>query len=101
MNKQYCNQCDNQCPADALRCNRGRAYFGMEPAEMKMPAGPIGLLQKCGHLLHHGGVEMEEALRALTDKEQKELERLLPVLLDDWQKNQPEGARKHHHHGHH
>lgn len=22
-----CNQCPNQCPADALRCGRGRAYF--------------------------------------------------------------------------
>lgn len=101
MKEQYCNQCENQCPADALRCNRGRAYFGMEPAEVKMPEGPIGLLKRCGHLLHHGGVEMEGALSALTDREQEDLERLLTVLLDDWQKRQPKGEHRHGHHGHH
>lgn len=100
MNEQYCNQCENRCSVDALRCNRGRAYFGQEMTEPEMPAGAAGLLQKCGHVLHHGGIEPEGALSVLTAEEQAELERLLSILLSDWKKRMPEGAVKHHH-GHH
>lgn len=45
MNKQYCGQCGNRCPADALRCSRGRARFEMDQKEPETPAGLIGLLQ--------------------------------------------------------
>lgn len=100
MSEQFCNQCENQCPVDALRCNRGRVHFGQEPVEKKMTSGPVGLLEKCGFVLHHGGIKPEEAMSALTAEEQAELERLLPMLLEDWQKRMPEGMKKHHH-GHH
>lgn len=100
MSEQFCDQCENHCPADALRCNRGRIRFGQEPVEKKMASGPVGLLEKCGFVLHHGGIKPEEAMSALTAEEQAELERLLSTLLADWQKRMPEGMKKHHH-GHH
>lgn len=100
MSQQYCDQCGNHCPVDALRCDRGRARFGMEQTEPKMPAGPLGMLQKCGFILHHGTITPDEALSALTAQEQEELGRLLSVLLADWQKRMPEGMPKHHHDHH-
>ena len=27
---QTCPQCDNHCPVDALRCGKGRKFFGVE-----------------------------------------------------------------------
>lgn len=97
MSEQHCNQCENHCPVDALRCNRGRVYFGQETGKPQMPAGPLGLLQKCGFVLHHGEIRQDEALSALTREEQAELERLLSVLLADWEKRMPEGIPRHHH----
>lgn len=99
MNEQHCDQCKNQCSIDTLRCNRGRVHFGMEPIEPKAPSGPIGLLQRCGAALHHGGIQSEGALDALSEQDQAELERLLTALLADWEKR--EGRVKRHHHGHH
>lgn len=80
-NKKVCTQCHNQCPVDALKCGRGKAFFGEEG---KMAAdrggegngreghggnghgkdghgrGPsfnpdslYGLMRGCGHYLHH------------------------------------------------
>lgn len=92
MNEQYCDQCPKRCSVDALHCNKGRAYFGLEPAA---PHAPIGLLQRCGSVLHHGGISPENALSSLTQPEQAELERLLSTLLADWQKHVPEGQYKH------
>ena len=87
MEKQYCDQCENKCPIDALSCGKGRRNFGMEPAESgkeshgrKMPDGVIGLLMQCGHVLHHGGADDEDLLRALNLQEQAELERMLKVF---------------------
>ena len=100
MNEQHCDQCKNQCSVDALRCNKGRVHFGLEPVEEKRVAGPVGLLEKCGFVLHHGGIDPENALSALTAGEQAELERMLSVLLKDWKKNMPEDMGRHHH-GHH
>lgn len=96
MNEQHCEQCENRCPVDALRCNRGRAHFGLESKEPEM-SGPVKLLQRCGHILHHGGIDPKNALTALTAQEQAELERLLSVLLADWQKNGSEEQLGHHH----
>ena len=72
MEKQHCDQCENQCPIDALQC---------------------------GHFLHHGGAD-EADLSALNPAEQAELERLLTVLLTDWKKRMP-SERPDHRHGHH
>ena len=98
MSEQYCDQCKNRCPVDDLRCNRGRALFGQEPVERKRPAGPLGLLQRCGSALHHGHIGEEEALSVLTEQEQAELERLLSVLLADWEKRMPQGRGRHERH---
>lgn len=106
MSKQYCTQCDNHCPEDALQCGKGRRYFGLEPAEHEghghgqMPAGPIGLLRQCGHMLHHGGAAGEDLLAALNEQEQQELERLLGKLLEDW-KARGNASGQAHSHGRH
>ncbi len=90
MGKQLCDQCENRCPADALQCGRGRRHFGLEAKDGKenmgrqMPKGPVGQLRQCGHLLHHGGVSGDDLLSALNPREQAELERLLGILLADW-----------------
>ena len=104
MEKQYCDQCENQCPIDALKCGKGRRHFGLEPAEgempgREMPGGPLGLLMQCGHFLHHCGANGAD-LSALTPQEQAELERLLTTLLADWKKQSPSNMPEHHH-GHH
>ena len=102
--QHYCDQCDNQCPIDSLRCNKGRIRFGQEPVENKRLDGPLGLLQKCGFVLHHGNLEQEDALSALNTQERAELERMLSVLLADWEKRMPEGlsgARQGRGRGHH
>ena len=56
--------------------------------------GPLGLLQKCGLVLHHGNLEQEDALSALNPQERAELERMLSVLLADWEKRMPEGLSR-------
>ena len=104
MEKQHCNQCENQCPIDALKCGKGRRHFGLEPAEggkpdREMPGGALGLLMQCGHFLHHGGADGAD-LSALNPAEQAELERLLAVLLTDW-KNKGSNEMPEHHHGRH
>lgn len=54
MSEQHCcDQCDNRCPIDSLRCNKGRIRFGQEPVEHKRLDGPLGLLKKCGFVLLH------------------------------------------------
>lgn len=103
MEKQHCDQCENQCPIDALQCGKGRRHFGLEPADGKhgsgreMPGGPIGALMQCGHFLHHGGMQTPDLLSALNSQEQAELERLLNVLLADWKNRTPAGAPVHKH----
>ncbi len=35
--KRHCNQCSNHCPADALKCKRGKKYFEkLEAKEVRM-----------------------------------------------------------------
>ncbi|MGN0998887.1 MAG: hypothetical protein ACI4PO_04990, partial [Faecousia sp.] len=83
MEEQHCDQCENQCPIDALKCGKGRRHFGLEPENggrgehsREMPGGALGLLMQCGHFLHHSG-ENGADLSALNAQEQAELERLL------------------------
>lgn len=103
MEKRHCDQCENQCPVDALQCGKGARHFGLEPAgegKREMPGGAIGLLLRCGHFLHHGGVKGAD-VSALNPQEQAELERLLTILLTDWEKRVPSEmpAHTHSHHG--
>lgn len=104
MEKQHCDQCENQCPIDALKCGKGRRHFGLEHAEggkpnREMPGGVLGLLMQCGHILHHGGANGVD-LSALNPQEQKELERMLTVLLNSWKNRMPADMPEHKH-GHH
>lgn len=106
MEKQHCDQCENQCPIDALQCGRGRRHFGLEQDNSgrgergrEMPSGALGLLMQCGHFLHHGGANGAD-LSALNTQEQAELERLLTVLLTDW-KNRKGTETTEHQHGRH
>lgn len=95
MSEQHCcDQCDNRCPIDSLRCNKGRIRFGQEPVENKRLDSPLDLLQKCGFVLHHGNLEQEDALSALNTQERAELERILSVLLADWKKRMPDGLSR-------
>lgn len=107
MEKQRCDQCENQCPIDALQCRKGRRHFGLESDDggkgkpcREMPGGALGLLMQCGHFLHHGGAGEEDLLSALSHQKQEELEQLLTVLLKDWKKRIP-AQRDEHRHGHH
>lgn len=93
---EHCTQCENNCPVDALQCGRGRRAFGLEDGERghgreghdfhghhQPLEGTLGLLQRCGHSLHHGKVG-PNALSALTANEQAQLDALLSKLLESW-----------------
>ena len=106
MEKQFCDQCENQCPIEELRCGKGRKHFGLEAAENgkekrghHMPQDSLGLLMKCGHFLHHGGADGEDLLLALSPAEQVELERMLMTLLEDWKNSIPCGGHDQGRHG--
>lgn len=97
--KKYCNQCENHCPEDALKCGRGRRAFGQGQCENddghsrghgdyrhnKKSDGVLGLLQSCGHVLHHGEIG-EDGLECLSNEEKEQLEKLLSKLLKNWNK---------------
>lgn len=54
MEMKNCNQCPNQCPVDALRCGRGRAYFAqMENGEVQGNAQDSP--EEGRHVGRHGG----------------------------------------------
>ena len=101
-----CPQCPRHCPADALSCGRGRAFFGQESSMQEdheehehrgfdHPRGERGhhgkpdletlegLLQACGHALHHGREE-SVSFTALSQEEQLQLKMLLKKLLESW-----------------
>ena len=103
--KNYCNQCENHCQVDDLKCGRGRRAFGQEQGENgtehlhghghghehgrhcqhKRLEGVLGLLQSCGHAIHHGEIG-EDGLKCLSNEEKEQLEKLLSKLLDNWNK---------------
>ena len=93
----FCDQCDNRCPVDALKCGRGRRKFGMvqqDKAPVDEPK-PIQLLRQCGHVLHHGNINGQDLLAVLNEEEQAQLQNLLTRLSEDWKQRFPE-----HHHEH-
>jgi len=107
--RNNCPQCPRHCPADALSCGRGRAYFDQENDAPKQGHGHgehdhknrgsheehgdhhskpgkntvEGLLRICGHKLHHGGVD-GDLCAALSEGEQKQLKELLTKLVESW-----------------
>lgn len=102
MEIQNCDQCENQCAVDDLKCGKGRKRFGLAPEGGPDQGrggadGPVGLLRQCGHILHHGGVSGEDLLSALTEQDQAELTRLLGALLADWKSRAPADSQAHRH----
>lgn len=84
---QICPQCENHCPVDALRCGKGRKYFGCGHRH-----GPdldrddlAGKFERCGRLISHclgkrrGQGRILRTLCQRGDMPQKELQELLGI----------------------
>lgn len=99
---QRCTQCGNNCPIDALKCGKGRRFFGLEDKEHASfdPDSLAGLLKKCGHALHHsGGMEEKELFQDLTAEECSTLRELLQKVTASWDKCLGAGGAHSHDHG--
>lgn len=94
---KQCNQCKNACPLDKVKCPTGEEFRdfvnkGGNPEEFVsekkhghgrpegMPDDVDGLLRACGHMLHHGGGDID-VCRNLTEDEQKQLKVILKKIL--------------------
>lgn len=93
MTENTCPQCENHCPADALKCGRGARYFGVQrqerdPAGMTEDERLLALLRHCGHHLHHNAGHHANAavlFEALSTEEKTALETILQKCLQNWQ----------------
>lgn len=94
-----CPVCGNHCNKDDLKCGRGKNYFGLNGEDGRRggdrPHGApfnkdedptVTLLRRCGHLLHHGGVE--NILAPLSEEEKKTLGALLNKCLSQTEKSE-------------
>ena len=121
--EQFCHQCDNHCPVDALQCGRGRKYFGVTDGDHdhgydgehmhehshdhgrgcvhKQLDGLAGLLHQSGRFVHHADLEDGELFQVLSDEEKATLQALLEKLSADWQTRFGGETAKCCHHGHH
>lgn len=98
MNEEKtCPCCPNHCPLSALSCEKGERYVQNGEAAPdhekhghrgghRMPDlnSTAGLLQACGHVLHHRRGEDSGMFEALSETERKELDRLLKKLVESW-----------------
>ena len=98
-----CPCCGHHCRVDALHCQRGMMYFGIETktgedanhkhhirdkSDATMEDKVISLMRRCGHYLHHNMRESdssEQMLSALSDDEKKNLILLLKKCLQNWE----------------
>ena len=118
---ENCNQCHNACPAEELKCGRGKAYFealkrGETPPERgrkeRTPSDHplVRALTSCGRVAAHisvrlraNGKDESEIFRSLSQEEQEELQRILTKLDQAWQaergKHHGAGQREGDHHG--
>lgn len=95
MEHRFCPGCENHCPLDALKCRKGRNFFGVktddeprrEHVERDEPS-VVSLIRRCGKFLHHG-ISPETNLSDLTNclslEETAALEDLLQKCLNTWQ----------------
>lgn len=87
-----CPQCENHCPADGLKCGKGRKYFGVEDGgghgrehgHGRHRDGLAGLLHRCGRFVRHTELEEDELFQALTEEEKTDLQAALEKLAADW-----------------
>ena len=110
-----CNQCPNGCPADALKCGKGRAYFERlksgEAAPEPLPESEnelVRLLTKCGRIAEHKSSKMREhgkddgaMFQSLSEEEQTQLSTLLTKLQTTWKAEHEKHHGPHGHHGDH
>lgn len=93
MREKTCPQCENHCPADALKCGRGMNYFGVQRRErdinsMSTEERLLVLLRGCGHHLHHNAehdTNADALVGMLTAEEKASLEAILQKCLQHWQ----------------
>lgn len=93
MTEKSCPQCENHCSVDALKCERGAKYFGVQRQERDISSMTIEerilvLLRKCGHHLHHNAGHDTNAaalVDVLTAEEKNSLETILQKCLQHWQ----------------
>ena len=99
--EQTCPNCDRHCPVSALRCGRGREYFGIAEPQGNHESGhgraghghehrhgrsdedprAVQLLRECGRRLHHSTVDPADLIAPLNSRELAALERLLEKCL--------------------
>lgn len=105
QNNTQCPQCENHCPVDALKCGKGREFFGIEKSERNMPDPDslLGLMRQCGHILHHsGGQKEEQELFSMLDEHEKStLQVLLQKVHKGWQESMNSSGAEHGRHGSH
>jgi len=106
---QTCPQCDDHCPVDALRCDKGREYFGVTDSPEhghghgcghRQLGGLSGLLHQCGRFVRHAELGEDELFQALTGEEKAKLQALLEKLSTDWQSRFGEKSLSRCHHSH-
>lgn len=93
MAEKICPQCENHCPADALKCGKGEKYFGIRRQEREISSMTaderiLVLLRRCGHYLHHNAGHDTNAaalVGMLTAEEKDSLEVTLQKCLQHWQ----------------
>lgn len=110
-----CNQCPKSCPADALSCGKGRAYFERLQNGENSPeiAGSenelVRLLTKCGKVAEHKSEKMREhgkdeavMFQCLTGEEKAKLQELLSKLQTTWKEDHAKhyGLHSEHNHAH-
>ena len=104
---EHCNQCGNRCPADALQCGRGKAYFGRlrSGEEFQSDSELANALVACAQGVRHmatmlqkHGKDVEELFSALSEEEQTQLLALLnkqqAKLNADHAKRHAQGGQK-------
>ncbi len=104
-----CNQCDNKCPREELRCRRGMAYFKrLENGEQELQSENklVMLLSQSGSLVSHRsrmmqahGEDEEKLFSGLEPEERQQLEALLDKLYQGWQKEHAQRHANGHPHG--
>ena len=98
---EHCTQCENHCPAEALRCGRGKAYYARlkNGEEFRCDNDAVNALVECaqaakhmGRMLTLHGGSADDILSALNADEQAQLLALLQKQQVRWNE---EHARRH------